>query len=232
MAITKKLADQIYVVETAKEIIYTPQILTEEQRAAARENVGANWKNLPDKPFDYEEVEVVVNNTTITVSEGCGNLNLPNSLETDVAYKVTLDGVDYFGSMMRREANADFQGFITEIDKDTFMSISETGSFGFLNRDDGLVYDLDGQHTFRLAKISILSKIDPIFINHLSDITGNVQAQLDSKATRSNINTALNRTNAVNAANTNYTTYMARGESLNSSETNPTANGTIAWTYE
>lgn len=42
----------------------------------------------------------------------------------------------------------------------------------------------------------------------------------------------LNRTNAVNVANTSYTTYMARGVSLNKSETNPTVNGTIAWMYE
>ena len=41
----------------------------------------------------------------------------------------------------------------------------------------------------------------------------------------------INRTNAVNAANTSYTTYMARGESLNSSETNPGINGAIAWQY-
>lgn len=41
-----------------------------------------------------------------------------------------------------------------------------------------------------------------------------------------------NRTTAANAADTNYTTYMFRGESLNSAETTPTVNGTIAWTYE
>lgn len=46
------------------------------------------------------------------------------------------------------------------------------------------------------------------------------------------INTRLNRTNAVNVANSNYTTYMARGEALFSAETTPTVNGTIAWQYE
>lgn len=44
--------------------------------------------------------------------------------------------------------------------------------------------------------------------------------------------TMLNRQTAVNSADTNYTTVMARGESLNSTETQPTANGTIAWVYE
>ena len=51
-------------------------------------------------------------------------------------------------------------------------------------------------------------------------------------ATSSDINTALNRTNAVNAADTNYTTYMARGEALFSYENTPSANGCIAWQYE
>lgn len=51
-------------------------------------------------------------------------------------------------------------------------------------------------------------------------------------ATTNDIHTALNRTNAVDVANSNYTTYMARGEALFSSETTPTVNGTIAWQYE
>lgn len=42
----------------------------------------------------------------------------------------------------------------------------------------------------------------------------------------------LNRTTKVNAANTSYTTYMARGEALASTETTPTVNGTICWLYE
>ena len=51
-------------------------------------------------------------------------------------------------------------------------------------------------------------------------------------ATTSDINTALNRTNAVNVSNSDYTTYMARGEALFSYENTPSANGTIAWQYE
>lgn len=46
------------------------------------------------------------------------------------------------------------------------------------------------------------------------------------------ISTKLNRTTAVNAADTNYTTYMARGEALFSAETTPSVNGCIAWQYE
>lgn len=46
------------------------------------------------------------------------------------------------------------------------------------------------------------------------------------------INARLNRTTNVNAADTNYTTYMARGEALFSAETTPSVNGAIAWQYE
>lgn len=45
------------------------------------------------------------------------------------------------------------------------------------------------------------------------------------------INTRLNRTTNVNASDTKYTTYMARGEALFSTETTPSVNGCIAWQY-
>lgn len=45
------------------------------------------------------------------------------------------------------------------------------------------------------------------------------------------INSRLNRTTNVNESDTNYTTYMARGEALFSTETTPTVNGCIAWQY-
>lgn len=45
------------------------------------------------------------------------------------------------------------------------------------------------------------------------------------------INTRMNRTTNVNASDSNYTTYMARGEALFSSETTPSVNGCIAWQY-
>ena len=45
------------------------------------------------------------------------------------------------------------------------------------------------------------------------------------------INTRLNRTTNVNASDPNYSSYMARGEALFSTETTPTINGCIAWQY-
>ena len=45
------------------------------------------------------------------------------------------------------------------------------------------------------------------------------------------LNHRLNRTTAVSAADTGYTTYMVRGVALVSSATNPTYNGQITWQY-
>lgn len=42
----------------------------------------------------------------------------------------------------------------------------------------------------------------------------------------------INRSTKVTESDTNYTTLMARGTSLNSAETTPTVNGAIYWTYE
>lgn len=42
---------------------------------------------------------------------------------------------------------------------------------------------------------------------------------------------ALGRETVVSNADTNYTSYIARGEALNSADTNPTVNGAISWTY-
>lgn len=50
--------------------------------------------------------------------------------------------------------------------------------------------------------------------------------------TMNTLKNAINRTTSVAAADTNYTTLMARGSSLNATETTPTVNGAIAWTYE
>lgn len=54
----------------------------------------------------------------------------------------------------------------------------------------------------------------------------------DDSWTRSDMVLSNNRGTAVHQPDTNYTTFMARGTSLNSAETTPTANGTVAWTYE
>ena len=62
----------------------------------------------------------------------------------------------------------------------------------------------------------------------VSDVQNN-KAAWNSKVSAATLNTRLNRTTNVNASDANYTTYMARGEALFSSETTPTVIGCIAW---
>ena len=51
-------------------------------------------------------------------------------------------------------------------------------------------------------------------------------------ATPADLTARLNRSTDVHAADTAYTTYMARGEALFAQETTPTVNGAIAGQYE
>lgn len=51
-------------------------------------------------------------------------------------------------------------------------------------------------------------------------------------ATPADLTARLNRSTDVHAADTAYTTYMARREALFAQETTPTVNGAIAWQYE
>ena len=50
--------------------------------------------------------------------------------------------------------------------------------------------------------------------------------------TMSTLRHAINRTTSVAVSDSNYTTYMARGTALRSSEATPSYNGQICWVYE
>lgn len=108
------------------------------------------------------------------------------------------------------------------------------------------------------GKVAV-SNITSTELGCLDGVTSNVQTQLDKKLEKApvtsvnnktgavtlaksdvglgnvdnvSVNTRTNRTTNVNASDSNYTTYMARGEALFSAETTPSVNGTIAWQYE
>ena len=78
--------------------------------------------------------------------------------------------------------------------------------------------------------------------NGAGSVTGRAITNMTSTASAFTANTNLitantlrymiNRTGSVAAANTSYTTLMARGSSLHSAETSPSVNGAIAWQYE
>ena len=60
-----------------------------------------------------------------------------------------------------------------------------------------------------------------------SSITGSTNL-----LTMNTLRYALNRTTSVGSSDTDYTTYMARGTALKSSEATPSYNGQICWVYE
>ena len=68
--------------------------------------------------------------------------------------------------------------------------------------------------------------------NEAKTAASNAQTTANGKEAAGTAAGLINRTTKVNAADTNYTTLMARGVSLNSAETTPAVNGAIAWTFE
>lgn len=91
-----------------------------------------------------------------------------------------------------------------------------------------------GATTFTSGSALIGAGTDAVTTRAITDNTatsGSISGSTNL-ITLNTLKNALNRTTSVAAADTNYTTYMARGESLNSTETTPTLNGTIAWMYE
>lgn len=66
-------------------------------------------------------------------------------------------------------------------------------------------------------------------MNHTSE--GGVINNSDSLITSATLMWFANRQYGAAAAETNYTTLMFRGSSLNSTETTPAVNGAIAWQY-
>lgn len=64
----------------------------------------------------------------------------------------------------------------------------------------------------------------------VSDVQNNKDAW-NSKVSAATLNTRLNRTTNVNASDSNYTTYMARGIALSPTEQTPSVNGAICLVY-
>ena len=62
--------------------------------------------------------------------------------------------------------------------------------------------------------------------------TGQDSDEAQTLTTQEYVKSMLNRTTSCGVATTDYSTYMARGEAMFSTETTPTYNGQIAWTYE
>lgn len=79
---------------------------------------------------------------------------------------------------------------------------------------------------------SYATKASPTFTGTPKAPTAAATTNNTQIATTAFVKTVINRTTSVAAADTNYTTYMARGMALNTADTNPTVNGAISWTYK
>lgn len=122
-------------------------------------------------------------------------------------------------------------GFLKS-DGDGTITASETIEASAVTVPDGILKGSDGTITAAVAGTDYL-KTAPV--TSVAGKTGAVSLTKSDvglgNVDNVSINARLNRTTNVNAADTNYTTYMARGESLNASEVTPTVNGCIAWVY-
>ena len=149
------------------------------------------------------------------VSNSSGKVAVSNVTSTELGY---LDGVT---SNVQTQLNK-------KLEKAPVTSVNNKTGAVTLGKSDVGLGSVDN------VKQYSASNPPPYPVKSVNDKTGVVTLTASDlgAATTSNINTMLNRTNAVNVANSNYTTYMARGEALFSTETTPTVNGTIAWQYE
>lgn len=108
-----------------------------------------------------------------------------------------------------------------------FATEDELGYFRHL-----LVGNSDSWWVENIDISSYAKKASPTFTGTPKAPTAAATTNNTQIATTAFVKTVINRTTAVSAADTNYTTYMARGMALNTADTNPTVNGAISWTYK
>lgn len=119
-------------------------------------------------------------------------------------------------------------GYITASDDITGTSANVTGTVGVIHGGTGKT-----TWTANYAVITGSSATGAFQQRAITNNTANTTALTRSTnlVTMNTLSYGLNRTTALQSADTNYTTYMARGEALFTTETTPTNNGQIAWVY-
>lgn len=119
-------------------------------------------------------------------------------------------------------------GYITASDDITGTSANVTGTVDVIHGGTGKT-----TWTANYAVITGSSATGAFQQRAITNNTANTTALTRSTnlVTMNTLSYGLNRTTALQSADTNYTTYMARGEALFTTETTPTNNGQIAWVY-
>ena len=167
---------------------------------------------IKNRPFYIDGYTSIIKNKTF---EAFDNWCEPFTFKPIMGeiYKVIWDGKEY-----ECIAYLDSQGDVCIGNEGLVEDTKDTGEpfyYYYKNYEVfGLYVKNTGTHTISINKLNV-KKIDKKFIDVEEDFVNK-----------------LNRTTAVSSPDNNYTTYMARGTSLNNTETDPIADGTIAWTYE
>ena len=91
-----------------------------------------------------------------------------------------------------------------------------------------------GKATLPSGEVLIGNGTDPVSGRPITNLTSTSQSlNPDTNLITANtLRYVINRAESVAAANTSYTTLMARGSSLHNTEASPSVNGAIAWQYE
>lgn len=167
-----------------------------------------SWAKAPSKPtYTASEVGALPNTTVVP--------DALSDLTEDSTHRTVTDSEK---TAWNAKADSEHEHAATDITSGT-LSVARGGT---------------GATTFASGNALIgagTGAITTRAITNNTSTSGSISANTNL-ITSNTLRYALNRTTSVAAADTNYTTYMARGESLNSSETTPTLNGTIAWMYE
>lgn len=160
-------------------------------------------------------------NGTNTWSKSVGNYYVPSTRTVNgkaLSANVTLKTSDLTND----------SGYITASDNITGTSANVTGTVAVANGGTGKT-----TWTANYAVLTGTSATGAFQQRAITNNTANTTALTRSTnlVTMNTLSYGLNRTTALQSADTNYTTYMARGEALFTTETTPTNNGQIAWVY-
>lgn len=185
-------------------------IVTKDKLEAVASRVSTNEDNIAMAESDIEGLQTSVG----TLQTNVGNI------QTDLTSKQ--DTVVGGASTITENNLTTSRALISNSSGKVAVSDVTSTELGYL---DGVTSNIQTQLNKKLESVPVTS------VNNKTGAVSLSAADVGA-ATTSDVHTALNRTNAVNIANSDYTTYMARGEALFSVETTPSVNGTIAWQYE
>ena len=148
--------------------------------------------------------------------------NLVSASSADQTILLLDSGLLYYSADESESEGTYTFNFFT-VDGTSIKTLSASGTTtGTITWTAGTTYDLSA-----LAPLA-----SPALTGEPTAPTAAASDNTTKIATTAHVKSTIGRTTAVDASDTNYTTLMVRGESLHSSDTTPSVNGAICWTYE